>query len=222
MTCRCRFATAAILASAFTACVLTILAGCQLAGVVLSAMPPPDIPARYEIADQPTLIFVDDPADIVPALPLMGQIAHHAGLLLKNEKVVTQIIDPSSVDALRFKHSDFSTWSVTRVGQELGAKQVIYVMVERFQLVGPDQFYEPVVWMRVKLIDVQSGRRLFPEQDGPGDPVQSAVMLRKTVESGTPGGEQALSRQLAQQAGEDVARVFFKHQPPNFAKNYPQ
>ena len=101
--------------------------------------------------------------------------------------------------------------SITEIGQKVGAKTVVYVAINRFELQGAGQTFLPSAVVSVKVLDVESGQRLWPGtaqgqmirvggEYQPGEIPDTATEVTRAQES------------LALQAGIGVAQLFYTHE----------
>ncbi len=196
--------------------------GCQVAGVVADVVSGGgSIDAVYEPTDRTTLVLVDDPGRRLSGGDLSGLIAGRIRDALIEEKVVEHVVPTTMVQNLRQQHDNFSQWPIDKVGQHAGAEQVIYVAVEHFQLTEAGAIYRPRAAVRVKVIDVASGARLFPSpRVDRGYPVQVEQHYRD-MSGATPTTESLLSRDLAEHLAAAVAKLFYKHKPPQTGDQLP-
>lgn len=202
----------AVLATA--AAGLLAAGGCQLGGMLAANFLPLDnIKALYKMPDEPAVVLIDDPGHHLATLQDLGTIAVRVGGDLEENKVVTKIIPPGDVEALRVREPDFSTWPIDKVGQSVHASQVIYVLIDSFNLVseGPG-LYHPKAAARVKVIDVKTGNRVFPKNDPGGYPI-TADLFYKIQDSTINGATAVLTRALADRIGENAALLFYEHKP---------
>lgn len=192
---------------------VALAAGCQAPAYVLSnVLPRPKIPAVFEPPDQPTVVLVDDPHHLLPNVQLVSLIAGRAGDDLKENDVISQVVPHTLVADLRAREADFGRWPIDRVGKNVGAKQVIYVLIEGYDMLETDTsaIYRPTAAVRVKIIDVATGRRLFPQSDSLGYPVTVQKYYRDAHDVGV-GDNAIMARQLADRVGEDIALLFYEH-----------
>lgn len=199
---------------------VSALVGCEGVGILGQAFKPRQ-KALYPIADRPTLVLVDDPTNALGDPSLTGLLAAHVADNLQREKRVTHFVPPENVYALAGEMGEeFEKVPVDEVGRQLGAEQVINVLVESAQMQAQPGMLRPVIALRVKLIDARSGRRLFPppgdtDVDDParssrGHPVISQLFYRYGPDPNRGEVAQAI-RRLAARAGRDVARLFHDH-----------
>ncbi|MBI1370802.1 MAG: hypothetical protein GC162_19385 [Planctomycetes bacterium] len=185
--------------------------GCEVGSfVATNVLPRPKIPAVFELPKQSTVVMVDDPHRLIPNATLAPVIAANIGADLKKNEVVSEVIAPNLIEDLRVNEQNFSNWPIDKIGKQVGAKQVIYIMVEGFDLTESQAIYRPTAAVRVKVIDVETGRRLFPQGDNLGYPV-SVQKYYKNMQGATDGTDLVLARGLAQRVAEDVGKLFYEH-----------
>lgn len=190
-----------------------LLGGCQAPAFVLSnVLPRPKIPAVFEPPDQSTVVLVDDPHNLLPSVQLMSLIAGRTAGDLEENDVISQIVPHTLIEDLRAREPDFVRWPIDRVGRRVGAKQVVYVLIEGYDMLETDtsEIFRPTAAVRVKIVDVATGRRLFPESDPLGYPVTVQKYYRDAHDVGV-GDRAVMARQLADRVGEDIALLFYEH-----------
>lgn len=194
---------------------MVALAGCQAATPILDPLfGNPSVKAVHTPDNVTTLIFVDDPSQRLPNVPMAGLIADRAARDLQANEAITNVIEPRKLDQLRLNQPGFHTWAIDRIGRTLGAKQVIYVLVDSFvtsTVADHGELARPIASVRVKIVDVVSGRRLFP--DSSDGHVLGVKFYYKQAIDGERGTRQLLERKLADRVGEDIAKIFYDHTP---------
>lgn len=204
-----------------------VLCGCDsIIGFPAAAIGGPGkVPAAYTLPDRPTLVLVDDPtarfSDPNLALVVAANVEHH----LKFHEVLTAPLVPTSrlADLQAKAGDDYAAMPVDQIGRELGAQQVIYVLIDAVSLQDVPGVYKPSATAQVKVIDTATGRRLFPDPPAPNQPASStpvrgqpvAVELKyKGADVGSRGAVERMKRTVAEVLGRDVARLFYKWSPP--------
>ncbi len=192
---------------------LTVAAvGCKPIAYVFQPFAPKSEAPAHKLQDVPTVVFVDDPQARLPSERTRERLAKRITVRLRKKEVVETLVPPRRVARKRASHEDFSEWSIDRVGEAVAAEQVIYVFVGRFEPVGRDRMYRPTSTLRVKVVDTSRGERRFPEQEA-GRSVTTELFYQER-EEGTGAGRLRISRKLARRAARDVARLFYRHEPP--------
>jgi hypothetical protein len=201
-------------------------AGCKPVQFVLHAFQDDRIPARYKLPQGTVLVLVDDPNHLMgdPALP--QTVAGWVGQDLEKNVSKVKVVPLEKIAELaRRMGSNFAQMPVDQVGSELGATQVVYVLVESVGMQGQPGLYHPDAKVRVNVIDVATGKRVFPqlaEQREPtaaaqnvsaqGEPVE-AKLSYTTSDQSSVGVSAVLMRSLAQELGKNIAQLFYKHHP---------
>jgi len=208
------------------AMMLTVLAmslgGCALLGwaadVVEGGKP---VKPVYQLQDQPTVVMIDDPTNKLPTVDLPNLIAGRINDRLVDEQVIDEsnMVAANRISQLAADHSAFKTWPIDKVGKEAGAQQVIYVLVKQFMLSDESQMYRPVAQVRVKVIDVASGQRLYPAT-GDGHPV-AVEQFYKSMDGANRSTQTIIARRLAEELAREIAYLFYEHLPPQPGERLP-
>lgn len=187
--------------------------GCEVPAYVATVITgPPKIPAVYELMDRPTVVLVDDYHNKLPAMTLASLLAGRTGEALKDHEVIETLIPSTTVDTLRARHEDFRKWPIDRIGRQVGAEQVLYISIERYQMTDEQQIFHPRVDVRVKVIDVASGTRMFPAGDQ-AYPLVSTLHYRNMEGAGA-GTQAVLANRLMEYTADKIAKLFYKHKQP--------
>ncbi len=214
-----RFTTATF---ALAVAAMLALAGCQIPGFLAATMlPVPKIPAMYTAPDQPTVVVIDDPNRLLPSSAESGLIAARIGEDLKTNKAITKMLSPTVVEELRLSDPNFAGLPIDKIGQRVGASQVIYVLIDRFSLVAEPSVYRPTISARVKVVDVATGKRTFPMDNPGGYPITSQMVYR-SQQSNVLGTESVLSRKVSNKLGEEIALLFFEHKGREVGSDMPE
>lgn len=187
--------------------------GCNIVGPAIYFIGgPPKIPPAYTLEkDKPTLIFVDDPGSRVPELMTRRRIGQATEKTLLDEKVLTNVISQDAAAQVVARERYGSPLGIVEVGQAAGAKVVVYALVEEFTLSAEPGTYSPMAKLRVKALDVDGKKRLWPTEDPGWFPLTVSLPVR----SGSPPtnmSEAAIAeRALADYVGVALAKLFFEH-----------
>lgn len=208
-------ATPAIVLSAAA---VTAVPACNLVGPVAAIVHGPEkIQAQYTLEkNRAAVVFVDDRGNRMPRRSLRLTTAQEAEKLILKKGVVTDVISGQSALAASAADRGGRLLSIAEIGRAVGAQQVIYVSVEAFALSTDGSTYDPVATLRVKVIDAVNDKRLWPE-DRAGYELNVRVPVRARA---MPEGGAARARaedDLAAQAGQAVAELFYKHEKPSGA-----
>lgn len=209
-------------------CVLLLAAAaCALAGCeafsFLSQAFVTKVDAKYKLADQPTLILVDDPQSLLGDPSLERVLAARVGFYLAEQGVVKEIVSPDRVAGLATKLGPhYATAPLDQIGLAAGAKQVVNVYVEQTDFRVEEGTYRPGMRVRVKVVDAATGKRLFPAADAStsgdlttsanGYPVASQLFYKIGIGEGTDDVTQAV-KAVVERSGRDVSRLFYQYTP---------
>ncbi|MGH7130363.1 MAG: hypothetical protein ACREJO_00240 [Phycisphaerales bacterium] len=196
----------------------TLSAGCNIVGpIIYFAHGESDIPAVYKLPpDKAAVIFVDDRESKVTSRQtraLIGETAEREMLTNGASKDMIQCRNALQA-AMRERYGKPLT--IVEIGKAVKAQIVIYATIDTFTLSGDNSTYSPLANLRIKVIDVETEKRIFP---GPDDPVEWYPLK---VDIGGQAAETPSSvsdmmqaeQSLAKRAGTALGRLFYAHQPP--------
>ena len=195
------------------------LLSCNIVGpVAYLALGPPKVEAQFLLVDRPTLVFVDDRNNAIPlnASRIRRAIADKASTDLMAKEILTKTISPRDAMALtRQRDRNDRLLPIEAIGEIVDAEQVIYV--EMISFVGSPDGVTPraTAVCRVKVIDVANRTRVFPAPDAP-EPWQLVSATTRAIDLElyrTPAGRRQIEQMLAEQLGDRVAKLFYKHVP---------
>jgi len=235
-----RISGAGVLAA--LSCMLAV--GCAEPGFVAYVVTgPPKIEAVHTLDPATTLVIVDDPdnqlGDPNHAAVVGANVGFH---LVKNEAIdETLLITQDRLSAYAGLQGDaYHATPIDQVGKALGAKQVVYVSIRSVDLSSKNTYYEPTAKISVKVIDSETGEKLFPlpkdkdampdvaiassEVEGLIDTAEAdqptaghgmvVQMDRQTLDDNRRTVLSMMARTLAEQCGLEVAQLFYKHTSP--------
>lgn len=188
------------------------LKGCdQVAAIAYVVEGPPTVDPLYKLPKEKVVVFVDDRASIIMRSTLRREIAETVTEeIVLNQKLVAGGIHPDAATNVAMSEAVDNLLPIDEIGREAGADVLIYVEPLRFTLVQ-DGMPRPFAQYVVKVIDCETGARLWPE-DEMGHPVP--VMMNYKVGSYyEDGNRELLERQLAQFSGLRIAQLFYEHEP---------
>lgn len=208
----------------FTSAACLALAGlssCNIAGPALYLIHGPEkTPAMYTLPDNKSaVVFIDDVDSRLPNRLTRQRIAKVAERELLDEGCVknAEIISSDAAIAAAAGERFGKQLGIAEIGEKVGAKVVIYARIENFALSPNGAEFAPMVRMRVKVVDVETKKRLFPMPDN-SDPAAQwhTVKYDLPTRQGTVPTQMAdiqkAEQDLADEAGMALARVFFEHE----------
>ncbi len=198
--------------------------GCAEPGFIAHVIAGPDhVKARYTLEPRPTLVIVDDPQNALgdPNFPAVvgANVGHN---LIQNEVLdAGLVVSQDHLSSLAVQLGDrYPTTPIDRIGTRLKAQQVIYVRVISVKMQIAGAYYHPTAVVEVKVIDAQTGSRLFPKAGEYSDPETTPPgltfpieMKRQTLDENRRHARSMLARSLAERIGLEVAQIFYDHLP---------
>jgi hypothetical protein len=172
---------------------LATLPGCEFFGWIAQAIDPP-IKKLYELPEeQPILVVVDDPNQLLGSQDIATVLAARVGWEIEQNVDDVPVIPQEKLDEYRKKvekaaaeapvpkmaedklteyrqkqvNDAFRKVPLTKIGRELGAKKVISIYVESAELNQDPSALRPRLLTRVKVVDVDTNARVFPPLDMP-------------------------------------------------------
>lgn len=185
--------------------------GCNIIGPAFYfAHGPGTVDALYTLdKSRSTVVFVDDRGSHIPRRQLRFTIANEAQQRLLDNKAVADLIDSQSAFAVAAQDRHSKPLSIAGIGQSVGAEIVVYATIDAFEVAPTGQELQPISRMRVKVIDAESGERLWPEErEGYSVPVampqQPGAFMAQDA-----GAAARAQRELAVWTGRTLAEIFY-------------
>jgi hypothetical protein len=194
-----------------TPMVLLGAGGCSSAGTLWYEMfGNPDVPPVYTLSKSATLVLVENShrqagqdfdADLVAA-QLVEELKHHD---------VCPLVDASHILQLRDTNpQQYLSMSISDLARTVGAKQVVYVMLE--DATGVPTLDRPgrdiQAAARVRVVDATTGSAAWPLDNQAGYPISASVPIDAQGTQGTDAHTQALAK-----LSDAVGKLFYKYQP---------
>ena len=209
------------LGAAFIIClVLCFLQSCNLmagASYILSEEPQQE--AVFVLPDVPTVVFVDDRRNLLHPSRLRRVVADKITELLLKENVVATLISPQDimrVGAMKDRYGNILT--IGELGEAVGASTVVYVEMTAFALTTDGQTPNPVANCRVRVIDVDYQKRLFPDNDA-SYPIVATLSKVDPYNIHSISEMRKLAEELSEELGKNVAEMFYLHYTGRLGEN---
>ncbi len=158
-----------------------------------------------------TVIFVDDPSSKIALRRLRYSIADTATEVLLEKRVLTDMIDPRGILTAASKERHGDRMSITELGKAVGAEYVIYAVVTEFTLLPEAGSYTPTATLRLKVIDVATGKRAWPDNQF-GNQFKVSIPQLPSNTGIDSSAKVKIESELAARTGLGLAQMFFKHE----------
>lgn len=169
---------------------------------------PGNVEAEHELDPaRPTVVFIDDRASRIPRRTLRTLMAETAQSRLAENGAVRRVVDTQAAMAVAAQDRKSRPMSITAIGEAVGAEVVIYATVDDFTISPDGQTVLPSSTLRVKVIDVTTGERLWPEERE-GYTLALTMRDREGARTTTTGASD-LQRDLALWTGTGLAELFY-------------
>jgi hypothetical protein len=195
---------------------LLFAAACApLGAIAYKLAPDPTQDARYKLKDRPTAILVENFEN--PDLA-----ANDSELLTRNlydritkvevdkKKIATFIPFQKTLDLHNRRPKDFPTMTMSQIGKAVGAEQIIYVDLENGGVapLGTGAAMQGKAHAMVKVIDVETGDTLWPNDLAEGFPVNAQTNPLAGREA---SDYNAVREELYDTMGDQIAKLFYKY-----------
>lgn len=190
------------------------LTGCNIVGPVAAIASGPPTQAALCTLDREraTVVFIDDRASVLPRRSLRQSIAQQVQNNLLGQNVVKTVIDSKSIAALAARDPADKPSDIMTLGKAVSADIVIYVSLDRFGISPDGQVLQPFADARVKVLDVTKEQpRVWPD-DREGHSVSLIMPQRRGDMPKNASALAAEQERLAQVLGDNIAKVFYKHE----------
>ena len=192
------------------------LGGCNIVGPAAYLIGGgPKVDPEYVLFDVPTLVYIDDRSNEVNPISLRKVIADKASTdLMENQAVKMTISSQDAMTLAAQRERNSQILSIEEIGNAVGARQIIYVEMVQFNDT-PDGFTpRPIAVCRVKVIDLDAKKRVYPPEDADLPYREVQVMTREVDPNlyATRSGRLKVFEVLAEQTGVEIAKLFYKHE----------
>ena len=188
------------------------MAGCNIvAPIVLLVAGPPTFEKEFDLdSDRPTVVFIDDPRSQLPRRALRIELLNAAQDDILRKSLVKDLIDGQAAVRVADADSTGGQMSVTELGRTIGAEVVIWVTVDQF--VRPDTTgdVQPIVSIRVRVIDAEEDTLLYPKSPT-GRAVRVTDAVRRGAVANAAGARSAAEIAIVQKVGKAAAQLFYEH-----------
>lgn len=209
------------------AVLLSALASCNIITPVAYAIEGPgQIDAEYTLPDKKTVVFVDDPRNILPRTALRTAIGDAVSFDLMNRELLTSTVATRDAIAIARTGSGGSAdklMSIEAIGRALDASQVIHIQPEVFDLAGrsDSQGLRPTAKVVVKVVDIDQQVRVYPSEHTLPRGREVTATIREADQSvlRTRAGRTQIEEELARKIASQVGKLFYQHDRIDLGEN---
>ncbi len=199
------------LATALLGAMMLAATGCQLAGgAAYALMGPPAVPAVYTPPQRSTLIFIENFRH--PSLVRLSgeQLERELADQLREHKIAPTI-DAAALQRLRDQRdARLSGMSIAQVGSKIGADQILYVELQQADLEGDGDLVRGTVAVRVRWVDSQTAKTLWPASSDEGWPINVQTPWIKRSEQ---TDDTAVRQVMISATADQLAKLFYEWKP---------
>jgi hypothetical protein len=202
-------------------------AGCNIVTPVAYAIEGPgQIDAEYTLPKKKTVIFVDDPRNILPRTALRTAIGDAVSFdLMERGHLESTVASRDAIAVARAGSAGNAQklMTVEAVGKALDCAQVIHIQPTVFDLTGrtDDRGIRPTAIVQVKVLDLEMRVRTYPAAQSMPDGREVTAIIREESSDGlrTRAGRTQIEDQLARKIALEVAQLFYQHDRVDLGEN---
>lgn len=191
-----------------------ILGGCNIVGpIAMVVAGPPKTEAQFTLpVDKTAVIVIDDRASRTPQRSLRDIVGRSAEEELLKRGLVRDMVKSNVALGVLARERFGSPMTIAELGQALKAETVIYATVDEFALSPDGQTFSPFSRMRVRVVDVASGERVFPPPGTTDWAPLNVDIPAQATENPSGGAQNSAFQDLARVTGLALAQMFYKHE----------
>jgi hypothetical protein len=193
---------------------LLSLAGCNILGIVAyKASGPPPVPAQYVPAWEPLVVMVENPRNPSAVRLDADRLSRHITEQLRSHQVAPLVETKTLADLRDADPGKFRRMAITSVGKSVGARQVIYVNLARFDVESAmaSEMLKGSAEASVRVVDTETGDTLWPPDSAEGYPLSFETGFVRTNAAGGVT-EVTVRDEMCRTMADQVAKLFYTWQ----------
>lgn len=221
----------ATFASAALAATTLALAGCNIVTPVAYAIEGTgQIDAEYVLPEKKTVVFVDDPRNILTRTALRAAIGDAIGAELYDRELVTTFVNTR--DAIAISRQGVSgtvdapaagEMSMEAIARALDCAQMIWIRPFTWDVVGRSdtQGIRPTAQAYVRVLDFELGQRAYPSKEVLPRGREITAIIRETDPNllRTRATRTQVEDELAAKLSREITKLFYKHERLDLGEN---
>lgn len=200
----------------------SLLCGCNIVGPAAYFIggPAKAKPQFILPKDRSAVVFIDDRANVLPTRASRRRAAQAAERTLLEGKAVgkADVIGSDAILSVAAQERFGKPTGIAEIGKAVGAATVVYATIDSFGLAPTGQEIAPVATARVKVVDVETRRRLWPGADREWMPVTARLPIRPATAPRDTSARAKLEDELSEQLGVTIARLFVEYVPEDVSQ----
>lgn len=214
------------------ACLVAVLAACAMSScniitpVAYAIDGPGQIDAEYTLPDKKTVVFVDDPDNILPRTALLTAIGDGVSFdLMQRELLTTTVATRDAIAVARAGAGASASKKVSNesIARALDASQVVHISPVIFDLEGRSdaQGIRPTATVRVRVLDMDERAVVYPAPEimPRGREVVVTIRSSELGALATRAGRTIIEDELAKKLSVKIAQLFYKHERIDLGEN---
>ena len=190
--------------------ILTTLTGCNLLGLAAYKLSgATKNPARYKLAQEPTLVLVERASNPAEATTDAARIAQVVSDLLRTNKAVPVVDSMLAMEARSHRGPEGRRLRPSEIALACHATQVIYIDLTKYNSTPAiaGEVVEGQIDLTVRVIDAKTGTVRWPQDGDLGFPMSEAIPFTPTT-----GGvsEASLRQSMDDKLALKLARLFYE------------
>ena len=185
------------------------VSGCAAgAALAYKLSPTPTQPAQYVMKKQPTLVLVENFHNPTSTALHADRLDRQITVELDRNKVVPIIPSEKVIELREASGEGFAAMNIPAIAKAVGAKQVVYVNLQRFgsDPPGGGPMLRGVADAAVRVVDADTGHTLWPLDSTAGKPVHLETPYVQLTAS---ADEASVQEQMYVALGDKIARLFY-------------
>jgi hypothetical protein len=168
----------------------------------------PTDPAQYVMKKQPTVVLVENYHNPTSTALHADRLDRQITVELDRNKVVPVVPAEKLIDLRDSRGDGFTSMNIPAIAKAVGAKQVVYVNLQRFgsDPPGGGPMLRGIAEAAVRVVDADTGKTLWPPDSSAG----KSVRLETPYVQLTDGADEAsVQEQMYVALGDKIARLFY-------------
>ncbi len=185
------------------------LSGCgPVIGLIVDAMPKPDIPAEYDTSGNRVAVFVNSTGNSELSAVFKRELTNQLNVILYQNDAAISTVDYSDISDLILLTSEIITPEV--VGREFDIDLIINIQIERFSIDyrNTEKMSPGQMLCFVSVVEADTCKRLWPTEQ-----IYKTISVVTSLDHDSQEhfSNSLIQTNLAEQAADTIGKLFYKH-----------